>query len=497
MSQKKRHRRRATTRLYLILGALCAVLLGAGGYMWIFHTGVPDQKDMQVVFDTGTIVPGISINGVEVGNMTPAQARVAINDQVVQKAQSLALQLQYADRVEELPAENIGVYPNADDTIREAMLEGRQGSIAQRKSAMSSGTVKALTLSYVYDENSLEDNIRAAIPGINTDAIEPSVEVGEDGTLNFVEGKDGIELDEDAFVALVKEAVTSGEFGTIAMPGTAKKATYTIEEIKAHTVLVASATTSYSDREDSGRAKNIVKMAEILNGSVVKPGETFSVNDTAGPRTVANGWYLAKGIENGVYTDQPGGGICQVSSTLYNALLKADLQITARRPHSIPSSYVKRALDAAISTGGPDLAFKNNTDWPVYVMVRAGNGKVTAEIYGQPLPDDMTIEMLSVDVEVEAYDPDDVVVVDDPSLTRKGRNKYVTEAWKIYKDKNGNEIKRVKANTSTYKGSKPYVLATPTPSPTPSEEPETTPDRPGTSQTAEPTAAPTRPPQED
>ena len=496
MSQKKRHRRRATKRLYLILGALCIALLGAGGYMWMSRTGVPNQKEMQVVFDTGAIVPGISINGVAVGNMTPAQARVAINDQVVQKAKSISLKLQYSDRIEELPAENIGVYPNADDIIRQAMQEGRQGSIAQRKSAMSSGTVKALTLSYVYDEANLENNIRAAVPGLNTDAIEPSVDVSNSGTLTFVEGKDGIELDVEAFVALVKEAVTSGQFGTISLPGTPKKATYTIEEIKAHTVLVATATTTYSDSADSGRAKNIVKMAEILNGSVVKPGETFSVNDKAGARTVANGWYLAKGIENGVFTDQPGGGICQVSSTLYNALLKADLQITARRPHSIPSSYVKRALDAAISTGGPDLAFKNNTDWPVYVMVRAGGGKVTAQIYGQPLPDNMTIELMSVDVSVEEFDPNDVVIVEDKSLTRRGRNKYVTEAWKIYKDKAGKEIKRVKANTSTYKGSKPYVLTAPSPTPSPSTQPTAYPTTPTTAPT-EPDDKPTQRPQED
>jgi vancomycin resistance protein YoaR len=264
------------------------------------------------------------------------------------------------------------------------------------------------------------------------------------------------------------------------MPGTPILPTYNTEEIKANTVLVASASTTFTDASSSGRAKNIKKMCEMLSGSVVMPGEEFSVNDTAGARSLANGWFLAKGIENGVYTDQPGGGICQVSSTMYNSLLKADLEITSRRPHSIPSSYIKRALDAAISTGGPDLKFKNNTEWPVYLILRvdesAGtskgtNKKVIIEVYGRPLPDGMSIKLESKDITVTPFDPLDVVYVTDPDLVRNGRNRYVTEAWKVYLDRDGKEIKRVRANTSTYGSSKPYMLEPVSPTPDPNATP--------------------------
>ena len=223
---------------------------------------------------------------------------------------------------------------------------------------------------------------------------------------------------------------------------------------------------------------NIKKMCGLLSGSTIKPGETYSVNDTAGPRTVENGWQKAKGIENGVYTDQAGGGICQVSTTLYNALLKADVEIVSRRPHSIPASYVKHALDAMITTGGSDLKFKNTTDWPMFLLLYVDEEKktVTAEVYGTPLADGMTIKLESVDVEITPFDPTPVVVTD---LVRKGRNRIVAEAWKVYYDKDGKEIKRVKANTSTYAASRPHVLQssiTPSPTKTVEQEPTQTPE---------------------
>lgn len=160
-------------------------------------------------------------------------------------------------------------------------------------------------------------------------------------------------------------------------------------------VLMATATTSF-DTSPSERRYNIWKISEKLNGVTIKPGVTFSINDHVGDRTVESGWKEANGIENGIYTPQAGGGICQVSSTLYNAALKAELDIVSRVPHTIMASYVKPGLDATISSGGPDFKVENPYDEDIYIIVKCNvpDRKVTVEIWGYE-DRDYTVELYS------------------------------------------------------------------------------------------------------
>ncbi len=152
----------------------------------------------------------------------------------------------------------------------------------------------------------------------------------------------------------------------------------------------------------------------------------------------------------------------------------------------MPVSYIDRALDATISSGGTDLKFINNRDYPVYLIfsVDESNGtkegakkKLTVEIYGQPLPDGQTIKVVSISKEYIPFDPLDVVYTLDPKLVRDGHNYYVDEAWQYYYDKDGNEIvsMRKRANKSVYSGNKPWMLDPMTPTPDPFTTPGTTP----------------------
>lgn len=484
-SRKQLHsrgRRRADPRrTALIVGAVVLAAALIAGLAFAFGWLGADREDYEVIFDGGTITGNITINGINVTNLTPDQAKLALSQTAQNQEGEFLITLTFAGREEKVKASLFGVAPNVEETIRKAMMQTRTGSINDRRAAVGSDAPTAFSLEIAYDDGTLEETIRSAIPQLNLAPVEPHVEVNTavSGSFEFVEGKPGVTVDEDAFVKLIADAVRSGNFtGTIEVPGEITQPTYTIAEIKAHTVKISSATTSYSSSSAESRVFNIKKMCGMLSGSTIKPGETFSVNDTAGPRTVENGWQKAKGIENGVYTDQAGGGICQVSTTLYNALLKADVNIVSRRPHSIPASYVKHALDAMITTGGSDLKFKNTTEWPMFLLLYVDEKAktVTAEVYGAPLADGMTIKLESVDVEVTPFDANPVIVTD-PDLVRKGRNRIVAEAWKVYYDANGNEIKRVKANTSTYAASRPHVLqsqitpsATQTVTPTPTPE---------------------------
>ncbi|HBU13226.1 MAG TPA: hypothetical protein DEB31_11090, partial [Clostridiales bacterium] len=197
--------------------------------------------------------------------------------------------------------------------------------------------------------------------------------------------------------------------------------------------LMGTATTSFAQNRPEGRRFNIWKISSILNGARLDPGETFSVNDYVGPRNKERGWAEAMGIEDGNLTPQYGGGICQVSSTMYNAALKAEMTMEARVPHTIAAAYVKPGLDATISTGGPDFKLSNPYDKPVYVIVKCDvpESSVTVEFYGT--------------VEKDYYLTLDTELVSDPKQAKPApvfeRSADVGE-YEVSEERRGREYKK-------------------------------------------------------
>jgi vancomycin resistance protein YoaR len=180
--------------------------------------------------------------------------------------------------------------------------------------------------------------------------------------------------------------------------------------------------TSSSDEVVQNRVFNIKKATARINCYVVQPDEEWSFNDWVGPRTKETGWKEANGISGGKeYTLQAGGGICQVSTTLYNALLSGNIPVTDRTAHSIPSTYVDKGLDATVDTSGIDLKFKNDTGAPIYIFVYITPDSsssrylnITVSLYGKPLPEGVTYKPRS---EVtETIPRHEIVYVDDAAI---------------------------------------------------------------------------------
>lgn len=167
----------------------------------------------------------------------------------------------------------------------------------------------------------------------------------------------------------------------------------TVKELQSNAVLRGSFSTSFYN-SGANRCHNIARASDSLNGITVGKGETFSFNRTVGDRTQANGYKTSKVILDGNYTEGVGGGVCQVSTTLYNALLVAGF-IPKAVQHSLVSSYVKAGFDAMVSYGSADLTFVNVTDHPVYISAKVSGKTVRFDIYGEPNP--YTIERESVE----------------------------------------------------------------------------------------------------
>ena len=139
--------------------------------------------------------------------------------------------------------------------------------------------------------------------------------------------------------------------------------------------LISTYTTSFNPKQS--RAVNIGLAAAKINGTVVQPGQEFSFSDTVGPRTAANGFVIAPTFVNKEEVPGMGGGICQVSSTMYAAMLQGGITATQRHAHSLPVSYIPEGMDATISAGTKDLTFTNDFDFPIVINAVVTNGKVT------------------------------------------------------------------------------------------------------------------------
>lgn len=252
---------------------------------------------------------------------------------------------------------------------------------------------------------------------------------------------------------------------------------------------LATYSTTYA-ASNYNRSTNISLATKAVDGCVLMPGETFSYNDTLGQRTTAKGYKEAGAYVNGQVTTDVGGGICQVSSTLYNATLLCNLEIVDRRNHTFESSYVPVGQDATVSWKSPDFKFKNNREYPIRISATAGNGRVTFTIYGVKSENDYEVKIQSSKTETIPFTTQ---YVDDPSMpigktkvTQAGSNGCKSQTYKILY-KNGKEVSRTLINSDTYKphnqvvarGTKEVTQPTPSPETTQPQNPvESTPTKP-------------------
>ena len=449
------------------------VLLGVGLAVRSHFFVRPSVENLQKFLNTGTFFNGITIDGVNVAGMTLHEARQTFLPRIEEAANSINISVRYESSLWLLTAVDLQVESNLDQVLAEAMLLGRGGTDAENKK-----TIKALNeggqafhTGFTADPTALASKLASIGKAIDTLPVEPSAQPNtywaEEGngepSFTYSEGKDGYMLDESALAQQILTCLENGQYQAVLDPELVlTPPTMTLEDVQAYTQFRSFYQTDFSSRSarNTNRVGNIQKATTILNGAVLEPGETLDFNEFIGPRYESGGWPLAPGIVNGDrYELQPGGGICQVSTTLYIALLKAGamrsdvsetaeealaapINITERNKHSWPSSYADRGLDATVTTGGKNLVFTNQMDTPLYIFAYCDqeNYKMNIYIYGQPLPDGLRYEPEGVTV--EEIEPGETEYTDNPNwptgyeeVEAEGRTGYVAEVYmNVYQD---------------------------------------------------------------
>lgn len=208
--------------------------------------------------------------------------------------------------------------------------------------------------------------------------------------------------------------------------------------------LIATYTSKY-DISDKNRVTNLEIAANRCNNTVLYPGDEFSYNKALGHRTMANGYKMGNSFAGGKVVQTIGGGICQVSSTLYNAVLRAGLTITDRTAHGMYVQYVPQSTDATVVDNAIDFKFRNDRKYPVKIVTTCENGVMTASIYGVKEVDEPTIDIETKILETIEYTTqkqnDSSMKKGTTKVVQKPVNGYVSEAYKVYY-KNGKEISR-------------------------------------------------------
>lgn len=203
----------------------------------------------------------------------------------------------------------------------------------------------------------------------------------------------GIDFQES--VDTVKEQINNEKKDEYVVPLKYTRANITVNDLGTDAFPDQLATTSTAYVNNANRTTNLRLAANKINGTVLMPGETFSYNTIVGERTIAAGYRNAAIYENGQVVDGLGGGICQVSTTLYNSVLKSDLEIVERTNHMFLATYAPGGLDATVAYGSLDFKFKNNRNYPIKVVATVENGYCTVQIYGLRTDNDYQIQLTS------------------------------------------------------------------------------------------------------
>ena len=354
------------------------LILTVGAALFL-AAGAPALAD-----ETDTISKNVYIGGVNVSGMTEEQATKAVEEKLG-KGTGGNYTVKIGDETTTATAENFGMEWTNREVVHEAMEVAKGGNLIKQYKDKKDLQVepKNFEVAYAPNEQAVKTYVEKLAEEYNRDAEEGDITFAN-GYPEVTGGETGIAVNVDQSVSSIMKAL-EGDGTELTVVAEVQKPSVTKEELSQVKDVLGTATT-YSGSSYE-RNTNVEVGASKINGTLIMPGETFSVTAAVTPFNADNGYYPAPSYESGQVVDTYGGGICQVSTTLYNAVLKAELQVDERHNHTMLVSYVDPSKDAAIAEGLMDFIFTNNTDAPIYIYGVGYQGTLNFTIYGHETRD--------------------------------------------------------------------------------------------------------------
>lgn len=444
-----------------ILG--CIVL--AVGMLFLILSAAPgtrvqaDEGPGNPAGNPSVIKKGVYAEEIDLSGMTEAEAVQAVNA-YIDGLKAVQITLLTGDGQQVLTtAGELGLFWSNPELVSEALELGSSGNIIERYKAIKDleHTSRVFPIEYDFHVSDINAFLINTCSKYDKEAVNGSLK-RENGTFQYTEGQPGYCLDVEKSIDAIYDYLTnhwSGGAGTAELTVRSVAPKGTKEELSQVKDLLGSFTTSFAS-SDADRSANVTNGCHFVNGTLLYPGEEFSTYDTVSPLTAENGYFKGGAYLNGQVVDSIGGGICQVSTTLYNAVLLAELEVTMRYNHSMVVSYVDPSADAAISeSAGKDFRFINNTDTPIYIEGYVKNKKITFNIYGKETRSrdrkvSYVSEILETTPPAEQINADASQPLGYISVGGSPHTGYKAKLWKVVTE-NGAEVSRERVNSSTYR----------------------------------------------
>ncbi len=434
----------------IILPVIAVAIIAAGGF--ITGNVIKAAGDSADVMSQGIIIEGIDVSG-----MTLQQAQEAIG-QAIGGYREAVITLDTGNGLAiDVTGEELGVTIETKSVLERAFEYGKAGGPLERYKAakdLERGVTKNYDLSFKTDSQT----VRSLLEARESELVQEAKDYGLTRVNNqfvMTEGQPGIGLDIPVSVNDIVSYVSDwdGKDGRVLLTTKVTQPRGSKEDLEMVTDLLGSYTTSFTT-SGAARSHNVENGISRVNGKVLYPGETLSVLQCVSPLDASGGYELAGAYENGATVQAYGGGICQVSSTLYNAVLMAELEIVTRSAHSMVVDYVQPSFDAAIAGDYKDFQFKNSTDYPIYIEGYCVDKHAYFNVYGHETRSASHSvayenEIMEEVPQTSTFIFDDTQPLGTYKRSNVGHKGVIARLWKITYE-NGVETERKIQNNSKY-----------------------------------------------
>lgn len=393
---------------------------------------------------------GVGIAGINISNLSKEEALKKVSEQKLEELKTKKMSFLLEDKTIEIPYEKLGYHVDIERAVDKAYSVGRTGNIlADYFNIVTPFFRKNIELNEKFDVSSLDRSVAYLVDKVFKEPVNADVVTTEDKSFKVVASETGRFLDAQVTRDSILSNISKNEIVQLKVNTSYPKITE--EKFEGIDAILSEFTTDYSSSAQ-GRKENVAIGSGFFNGLVIDPGQNISFNGTVGEISVKNGFQKAGVLVNGDLEQGVGGGICQVSTTLYNALLLSNIQIDERHNHTRPIAYVDIGTDAAVVEGYKDLKFTNNLAHKIYLKAEADGKKLTFQVFGNKADKIYDVEIFTKLLGVE--EPRTItkytskLYEDDKEVESSGAKGYSYATYK--KLKKGEEEKTEKISNSYY-----------------------------------------------
>ncbi len=379
------------------------------------------------------IYPRVKVEGIKLNGKTKEEAVNTLKRSYVNEILKKNIVIKIEDKVYTINYSKLNINYNIDDTVKDAFKYGKDKGTYDKYKTIRSGKEKQFSLKYNYDKKEIQETITKIQQQFDKKPVDASITKDKDEFKISAE-KEGQAFDKDKLIKDIDEGISNKAIKDVSVYGQIKKVEPKMKksDLEKIDTKISSSTTNFASSQEN-RVNNINVAAKVLNGITVMPKESFSFNKAVGERTEKRGYKAAPIIVGDKLESGLGGGVCQVSTTLHNVVVRAGIIPTERDHHSMPVSYVGLGMDATVDYGSIDYKFKNTLDYPIYVECLIKDKDLIFNIYSNS------------NLTKKTYD----LVNNVKTASKGGKTVCTAKAYKVT-CANGKEISREEINSDSY-----------------------------------------------